>query len=316
MNEASSPRAPHAYPRRVLLAVSGLSPQIVTETLYALAVADASPTSFVPTEVRLVTTREGAHRARLALLSDEPGWFHRLRREHGLPEIVFGEGQIHVLSDAAGAPLDDIRTPQDNLRCADAITDLVRDITADADCALHVSPRFEGTGFLVGIDGADGLLPDRGKLRLGGDGRSAQYRVVQVAEWRPDLKAIAAARRFRLILRTPGLFGAGWLPDCVVAAGGSHRLQGSSFVARLVCAAVGRREVVSGWDLHKWAPKPAEAAAPAGSVYWFDDFSGDSGKLADWVAAGLSNDTGPATPRRAEGYNLAWLAAWPEGNDR
>ena len=116
-----------------------MSPQAVTETLYALAVADASPTRFVSTEVRLVTTREGAHRARLALLSDQPGWFHRLRREHGLPEIAFGDAQIHVLSNAAGAPLDDIRTPQDNLRCADAITDLVRDITADADCALHVS---------------------------------------------------------------------------------------------------------------------------------------------------------------------------------
>ena len=34
---ATLPQQPSAYPRRVLLAVIGLSPQIVTETIYALA---------------------------------------------------------------------------------------------------------------------------------------------------------------------------------------------------------------------------------------------------------------------------------------
>ena len=34
------------HPRRILLAVTGLSPQIVTETLYALAVGNNEP--FVP----------------------------------------------------------------------------------------------------------------------------------------------------------------------------------------------------------------------------------------------------------------------------
>ena len=41
---------PAAYPRRILLAVTGLSPQIVTETLYALAVK-GNP-AWVPTEIR------------------------------------------------------------------------------------------------------------------------------------------------------------------------------------------------------------------------------------------------------------------------
>jgi len=60
---------PATYPRRILLAVCGLSPQIVTETLYALASAPDLP--FVPTEVHLITTREGAQRAELSLLSDD-----------------------------------------------------------------------------------------------------------------------------------------------------------------------------------------------------------------------------------------------------
>jgi len=125
------------FHRRILLAVTGLSPQIVTETLYALAVA--SPAPFIPTEIHLITTAEGAERARLALLSDEPGWFHRLRADHHLPAIAFDTSHIHILHDAAGLPLADIRSPQDNLLCADFITEKVRELTADPDAALHVS---------------------------------------------------------------------------------------------------------------------------------------------------------------------------------
>jgi CRISPR-associated protein (TIGR02584 family) len=128
---------PSFFPRRVLLAVTGLTPQVVTETLYALAVW--SEPKFIPTEVHLVTTLEGAERARLGLLHERTGWFHRLRGEYGLPEIRFDMQTIHVLSDAAGTPLADIRVPADNERAADLITELVRRITDDPASALHVS---------------------------------------------------------------------------------------------------------------------------------------------------------------------------------
>ncbi len=95
----------------------------------------------------------------------------------------------------------------------------------------------------------------------------------------------------------------------------SYRLFGAGYSAILVCAALGRRDVVSGWDLHQWAPKPAQAAVPAGSVYWFDQFEGDIGKLAAWVDSGLWSDTldtnqhANQAMRRAEGYNRALLGA-------
>ena len=41
---------PSEYTKRILLAVSGLTPQIVTETIYALAMRVEDP--FVPTEVK------------------------------------------------------------------------------------------------------------------------------------------------------------------------------------------------------------------------------------------------------------------------
>ncbi len=129
--------APHEYPHRILLAVTGLSPQVVTETLYAL-MRQSPP--FLPTEVHLITTREGGERARLSLLSEEPGWFKRFLRDFGITQaIAFDERHIHIICDAAGQLLDDIRTPEDNERAADLITDLVRRFTADDESALHVS---------------------------------------------------------------------------------------------------------------------------------------------------------------------------------
>lgn len=130
-------RAPHEYRRRILLAAAGLTPQIVTETLYALAVSRQP--AFVPTEVRLVTTAEGAERARLSLLGDDPGWFSRLLQEYGVREIEFQDRHIHVLRSAAGGGLEDIRSEEDNRRAADEITELVRKLTGDSESALHVS---------------------------------------------------------------------------------------------------------------------------------------------------------------------------------
>ena len=130
-------KPPQDHSRRLLVAVTGLSPQIVTETLYALAVEQQPP--FLPTEIHLITTEEGAQRAGLSLLHPRTGWFHRLRADYGLPPIAFGREQIHVLQDARGRPLNDIRSPGDNTCAADAITDLMHALTRDEDSALHVS---------------------------------------------------------------------------------------------------------------------------------------------------------------------------------
>jgi CRISPR-associated protein (TIGR02584 family) len=128
---------PAAYPRRILLAVTGLSPQIVTETLYALAV-EGSP-AWVPTEIRIITTRQGAEKARHSLLSGHPCWFHRLRADYRLPEIAFGVDDVHVITGPDNTPLDDIIEEADNAAVADFITEEVRAITADTNSSLHVS---------------------------------------------------------------------------------------------------------------------------------------------------------------------------------
>jgi len=124
--------------KKILLAVSGLSPQILTESLYALAVQRPGGV-FIPDEIHLITTLEGASRARLLLLSDAPGWYHRLCKEYGLPDCGFSEDHIHVLKNAQGEPMDDIRTPQDNGEAADYIIRMVRDLTEQDDTMIHAS---------------------------------------------------------------------------------------------------------------------------------------------------------------------------------
>ncbi|SHE19622.1 CRISPR-associated ring nuclease Csm6 [methanotrophic endosymbiont of Bathymodiolus puteoserpentis (Logatchev)] len=126
---------PYEYKKRILIAVSGLSPQILTETLYGLAIKQ----KFIPTEIHLITTIEGAHRANLSLLHPEKGHFHALCREYQLPAIRFDAEQIHIIADAKNNQLDDIRTPAQNSAAADYITRIIKELTHDADSAVHVS---------------------------------------------------------------------------------------------------------------------------------------------------------------------------------
>jgi CRISPR-associated protein (TIGR02584 family) len=130
-------KRPSEFSKRILLAVSGLTPQIVTETIHALATGGHD--RFVPTEVHLLCTKEGANRARLLLLSEHPGWFRRLCDDYGLHGISFPDENIHVLCDPSEMPLEDIRTADDNRCAADCITEQMRALTADDDSALHVS---------------------------------------------------------------------------------------------------------------------------------------------------------------------------------
>jgi CRISPR-associated protein Cmr3 len=78
--------------------------------------------------------------------------------------------------------------------------------------ALDLPGLFDSTGFLVGLDGVEGILPETGFLRLGGDGRGARYLRVDYQPEPPPLDVVARTGRFRLILTAPGLFADGWLP--------------------------------------------------------------------------------------------------------
>ena len=87
--------------QRILLLVTGLTPQVVTETLFALM---REGSESLPHEIRILTTSEGAERARLALLSDQPGWFDRFLKDFRLAPITLTAENIFVLHDGCGVP--------------------------------------------------------------------------------------------------------------------------------------------------------------------------------------------------------------------
>ena len=129
---------PHHYPKRILLAVSGMSPQIVTETLYALSQTQQDQ-PFIPTEIHLISTTTGKNRAELELLHATSGKFHQLCKDYGLQGIQFSADNIHVITDKNGVLLEDIKTPEENEAAADFITQKVNELTRDTESALHVS---------------------------------------------------------------------------------------------------------------------------------------------------------------------------------
>lgn len=167
-----------------------------------------------------------------------------------------------------------------------------------------------GVGFVAVVTGAE--LPARGMVRLGGDGRAAALTAVDVQLPEPDYASIARAGRCRLVLTTPGIFERGWLPTGASAPsneGARFELHGVR--GRIVCAAVPRAEVVSGWDLARWQPKPAQRVAPTGSVYWIDELEATPEALRKLAERGLWTEAQYNTDmRRAEGFNRFALAAY------
>jgi len=116
-----------------VLIPSGLTPQVVTETLYAMHQQGQA----LPEQIHILTTAEGYQRARLTLIND--GWLARFYNDYHLPKPDFSERHIHILQQANGEPLADIRTQTDNQAMADGITEWIRTLTADPDTSLHVS---------------------------------------------------------------------------------------------------------------------------------------------------------------------------------
>ncbi len=95
----------------ILLAIAGLSPQVITETLYAL-----HQESVAIDEIHIIATRVGRDAILTQLLAPGDGYFHRYLRDYGIAaqSIRFEEDTIHVLRDDRQNPIDDIKDEEDN----------------------------------------------------------------------------------------------------------------------------------------------------------------------------------------------------------
>lgn len=133
------------YNKRILLSVTGMSPAVVTETLYALV----TEKNFVPTEIQVITTEQGKNKLLETLLGIEGGRKERkgalqefiedYGEQYGFSSIHFDESCIHIITDKCGQNLPDIRTPEENEQAANSIVQLVGNLCQDEDMQLHVS---------------------------------------------------------------------------------------------------------------------------------------------------------------------------------
>jgi CRISPR-associated protein (TIGR02584 family) len=128
---------PNTQPqRKILLAVAAKSPQIITETIYALA-NQAEP--WIPTELHIITTGRGARNIQQDLSRDGANWLERLCQDYHLPRIELANEHLHVITDSQQQVLEDIRNTADNACAADYITQKTRELTADPHSSLYAS---------------------------------------------------------------------------------------------------------------------------------------------------------------------------------
>ncbi len=122
--------------KNILLAVTGLSPQIVTETLYALHQSGKSVE-----EIHIITTRNGKEKIFAELLGGKEGYYYRYLEEYGFEKdaILFGHDHVHVVSDEHGNELSDIATVYDNERLLHMCLDLSFHFTKLPDSAVYFS---------------------------------------------------------------------------------------------------------------------------------------------------------------------------------
>lgn len=123
--------------------------------------------------------------------------------------------------------------------------------------------------------------------------------------------ALAGAKKVRMVLATPAVFGRGWRPGWV----DEHTLTGSPpgcpVVLKLVGLTIGRWRAVSGWSLAPpRGPKAIKRLVPAGGVYFFDVVGRDAGELAGRWLESVSD----AEQDRRDGFGLAVWGTW--GDER
>ena len=122
-----------------LLAITGLSPQVVTETLYGIHRQEQP----WPDELIILTTLKGAEQAELGLCHPRGTQQHSMLDQCciDLKRPLFSKENIHikVVPDHHGHPVDDARSREEQEALADYIVKEVAQLCADPKRIVHAS---------------------------------------------------------------------------------------------------------------------------------------------------------------------------------
>lgn len=124
----------------VLVACTGMSPAVLTETVWALA---HQKPSVVPDEVEVITTSVGKQNLQRDVV--ESGVWRRMcdaLRQTGIDvdgKLVFGSTSIQVIPDRRRDEMADLRTADDNRRAADFMVERLRKYTEEPETVVLAS---------------------------------------------------------------------------------------------------------------------------------------------------------------------------------
>lgn len=128
--------------QNVLFLVTGMTPAIITETVWALACDPEldEDSRWVPDRVEVLSTDHGLNQIRSRLL--ESNVFETFKKDFPqLANLVFDETCLQSIineNDSETALLD-LKTPEDNEFAANQIHKKIRDLTGNENVSLHVS---------------------------------------------------------------------------------------------------------------------------------------------------------------------------------
>ena len=116
---------PHTF-----IAVTGMSPAVITESLYAIANENLT----WPDQLQVITTAKGAE-----LLIELNHDLERLCNALNRPYFTEDKVTISVIKDLEGSSLRDARSTEDLEKLGDTLMEIVRDLTSDPDNTVHAS---------------------------------------------------------------------------------------------------------------------------------------------------------------------------------
>jgi len=119
--------------KNILFAVCGLSPQVITEALYAL-----HQEGRCVDEINIITTRDGRECIDAQLLSPHNGHYYRYMRDYKIDpaQIAFDATHVHVITDEDGREIEDIIDEDDNKRLLQKCLELTFSLTSADDNAV------------------------------------------------------------------------------------------------------------------------------------------------------------------------------------
>ncbi|RZF94208.1 TIGR02584 family CRISPR-associated protein [Pseudoalteromonas sp. CO302Y] len=119
--------------KHILLIVTGASPQVLTETIFALNQQGKQ----LPEEVFVITTQNTKETLVNGLFTQ--GHWQKLIDDYQLPDITFNENNIWLIENDTGNPILDANTEQEQTFMADFITRKVFELTSDNTLSIHAS---------------------------------------------------------------------------------------------------------------------------------------------------------------------------------